>query len=247
MGLLDLFRSRVRSREDCPYCKSEKPAFEMGGTPYAFGYPSVKFGCCGKIAFQYVDRKTGNFMRWIKVGNGHAEWLPKDQYFAYLEETNKPRAYREGSPHQGKIERPKKEARAEATPPTGIVAVASVAPSTAPEIKAAQPAPTSGPIAFVSVASVADIPPGKSKVVVVNNRRVALFNLGGTFHAIDDTCRHAGRSLGEGGNFEDDGFVTCAGHGWRYDVRTGATEHNPDVGVRRYDVRVENGRIVVGA
>jgi nitrite reductase/ring-hydroxylating ferredoxin subunit len=39
--------------------------------------------------------------------------------------------------------------------------------------------------------------------------------------------------------------VTCRGHGWRYDVSTGAILHAPDVGVDTYPVEVVDGRIMV--
>ena len=37
---------------------------------------------------------------------------------------------------------------------------------------------------FQSVALVAELPPGKSKAVMVNNREIALFNIEGTYFAI---------------------------------------------------------------
>jgi len=242
VGLLGrLFGKRAASREDCPYCRAEKPAFEVGGTPAAFGYPSVKFVCCGKVAFQYVDRKTGKFLRWIKIGDGQAEWLPKDRYFAYLEETAQPRGWREGSPHVAKgLTKPSPSSRA-------ATAVTAGPPEAAPPSAPSPPPPSpAAPVAFAEVCSVSDVAPNTGKVVTVNGRRIALFHLGGQFHAIDDRCAHSGRSLGES-VFEDDGFVTCNGHGWRYDVRTGATEHNPDAGVRKYAVKVEGGKVLVGA
>jgi nitrite reductase/ring-hydroxylating ferredoxin subunit len=43
----------------------------------------------------------------------------------------------------------------------------------------------------------------------------------------------------------DGPIVTCRGHGWRYDVRTGNTTHVPDYGVEIYPVKVEDGKIMV--
>jgi nitrite reductase/ring-hydroxylating ferredoxin subunit len=74
---------------------------------------------------------------------------------------------------------------------------------------------------------------------------VALFNVDGTVYAIDDTCRHAGVSLGTGelrGN-----IVRCSAHGWRYDVTTGHTMNEPDCRVTRYPVQVVEGMILVDA
>ncbi|MCB0067816.1 MAG: Rieske 2Fe-2S domain-containing protein, partial [Caldilineaceae bacterium] len=45
---------------------------------------------------------------------------------------------------------------------------------------------------FVKVAALADIPAGASKLVEVNQVRVALFNLDGELYAIEDVCTHDG-------------------------------------------------------
>ena len=75
-------------------------------------------------------------------------------------------------------------------------------------------------MAFTKVATVNDIPSGQAKKVTVGNRQVALFNVEGTFFAIDNTCTHRGGPLAEG---ELEGKeVTCPWHGARFDVTTGS-------------------------
>jgi nitrite reductase/ring-hydroxylating ferredoxin subunit len=74
-------------------------------------------------------------------------------------------------------------------------------------------------MAFVKAASLADVPPGKSKQVTLNNRNLALFNVGGVVHAIDDTCPHRGAPLWEGDL--NGAQVTCPWHGAIFDVTTG--------------------------
>ena len=96
---------------------------------------------------------------------------------------------------------------------------------------------------FVRVCKKGDIPTGAGKTVNVNGKDVALFNVDGTFCAIDNTCLHRGGPLGEG---ELDGkIVTCPWHGWRYDVTTGVNEMNPSVMVAKYQVKVEGEDILV--
>jgi nitrite reductase/ring-hydroxylating ferredoxin subunit len=220
----------------CPYCKALHPDYEVGGTKFAFGYPSVKFACCGKVAFMLKDAKTQQLLRFTRIGDGVADWMPKEAYFAWVQEQSTARGHRDGSPHEGKITRPERMAKVPGT------ATAQTQPgATAPAIQAAPPKP----VAFVAVAKVSEVPPSSGKVVVVNGRRLALFNEGAAFFAIDDACKHQGRSLGEG-VFED-GVVTCNGHGWRYDVRTGRAEHNPELGVGTYPVKVEDGAVYVQA
>jgi len=79
------------------------------------------------------------------------------------------------------------------------------------------------------------IPAGSGKPVEIGGRRVALFNHGGTYFAIDDQCPHRGGSLGEG--ILAAGEVACPWHGWTFDVRTGQNPLDPDERVACYPVR----------
>jgi nitrite reductase/ring-hydroxylating ferredoxin subunit len=96
---------------------------------------------------------------------------------------------------------------------------------------------------FVEVATPDQLAPGQGMTVTVRGVPVALFNVDGTVYAIDNTCLHAGVSLGTGelrGN-----IVRCRAHGWRYDVTTGYMMHDPEYRVTRYPVQVVEGRILV--
>jgi nitrite reductase/ring-hydroxylating ferredoxin subunit len=72
---------------------------------------------------------------------------------------------------------------------------------------------------FVKAAMLQELPTGTGKQVTVNGRKIALFNLGGTVVAIDDTCPHRGASLSEGQVIGME--VTCPWHGARFDLNTG--------------------------
>lgn len=87
------------------------------------------------------------------------------------------------------------------------------------------------------------LPAGQGRAVRVGGRTVALFNVGGTVHAIEDGCLHAGGSLGRGKL--QGAMVACPAHGWRFDVTTGGLAGCAGVGVARYPVKVEEGRILV--
>lgn len=96
---------------------------------------------------------------------------------------------------------------------------------------------------FVKVAQRSDVPQGQGKIVAVAGEDIALFNVGGTLHAIHNTCLHRQGPLGEG---ELDGTtVTCPWHGWQFDVTTGKNLMNPAVGVKKYEVKVEGEDILV--
>jgi nitrite reductase/ring-hydroxylating ferredoxin subunit len=90
---------------------------------------------------------------------------------------------------------------------------------------------------FVKVCKTSDIPVGSGRTVDVKGTSVAVFNVDGAFHAINDTCMHRGGPLGEG---EVDGkIVICPWHGWRFDVTTGTNEFNPSLAVEKYEVKIE--------
>jgi nitrite reductase/ring-hydroxylating ferredoxin subunit len=78
---------------------------------------------------------------------------------------------------------------------------------------------------------------------MVDGKEVAIFNVSGTFYAIDNVCLHVGGPLGEG--FLEGEIVTCPLHGWQYNVATGEVILNPEMRVPTYQVKVENGKIMV--
>ncbi len=87
------------------------------------------------------------------------------------------------------------------------------------------------------------IPPGKGTCVKVGGKDVALFNVDGTVYALDDTCPHAGSSLGMGKL--DGKIVTCRAHGMKFDATTGCFAGTADSAVASYPVRVVDGKILV--
>ena len=97
---------------------------------------------------------------------------------------------------------------------------------------------------FVKVAQVSEIPEGTSRCVEIDGRRIGLFNLGGSIHAIDDTCTHADASLCEGEI--QGGEVVCPLHFATFDIRTGACTGAPAYeDVATHEVRVEGDAIEV--
>ncbi len=61
---------------------------------------------------------------------------------------------------------------------------------------------------------------GGRAVVTADGREIALFEIDGTVHALENACPHAGNPLAEGE--VADGTLTCAYHLWRFDLATGA-------------------------
>ena len=97
---------------------------------------------------------------------------------------------------------------------------------------------------WIDVASAQELAPGAWKIVDVEGRLVAVFNLEGEFFAIEDVCTHDGGEL-TGGEIED-GCIACPRHGARFDIRTGAVLSPPAYeDVLTFPVRVDQGRIQV--
>jgi nitrite reductase/ring-hydroxylating ferredoxin subunit len=97
---------------------------------------------------------------------------------------------------------------------------------------------------FVKIASVGEVLPGTSKQIAIQGRTLGMFNIDGSFFAIDDSCTHRGAPLSEG---ECEGKeVTCPWHGARFNVETGAYLSPPAArGVTCYKVQVVGDEVQV--
>jgi nitrite reductase/ring-hydroxylating ferredoxin subunit len=97
---------------------------------------------------------------------------------------------------------------------------------------------------FVKVGKIDELPSGEGKLVEVNQKRIALFNVGGKYYAIDDVCPHRGGPLSEG---EIEGeAVVCPWHGAIFELATGEVRRFPAAaGVTTYAVCLEGGEITV--
>ena len=91
------------------------------------------------------------------------------------------------------------------------------------------------------IAKISDIPEGQGKTFTVEGQEVAVFNKGGQFFAIDNTCLHKAGPLGEG-SLEDE-TVTCPLHGWQYNITTGECLMNPEAKLNTFTVTVENNEV----
>lgn len=97
---------------------------------------------------------------------------------------------------------------------------------------------------YIKVAKVNEMPPGTAREFHANGKVIALFNVGGEYYALENTCLHRGGPLGQGA-LEDE-VVTCPWHGWQYNVKSGAAIFNREIKVQTFKVKVEGDDIVVG-
>ena len=97
---------------------------------------------------------------------------------------------------------------------------------------------------FVSVAKKSEIGDQSAKCVEVEGKRIALFNLGGEFYAIDDTCTHRGGSLSEGSIEGEE--IQCPLHGAQFNIKSGEVTGPPAAnGVTKYNVRLTGENVEI--
>lgn len=98
---------------------------------------------------------------------------------------------------------------------------------------------------YLKVEDLESFPSGKVKCVFAGDRRIAVFNDGGTLRAIDNVCTHVGGPLSEGSC--EDGIVTCPWHGAQFRLSDGQVLKAPaGRSVQIYPTRVADGAIEVG-
>tara|TARA_B100000965_G_scaffold63606_1_gene49397 strand:+ start:386 stop:700 length:315 start_codon:yes stop_codon:yes gene_type:complete len=96
----------------------------------------------------------------------------------------------------------------------------------------------------VKTINISEINENSVKVVNIENKDIAIFNVDGEFYAIDDLCSHAEASLAEGEVF--DCKVECPLHGAEFDLKTGEAVTLPATRpVDTYMISVENDIIYI--
>jgi nitrite reductase (NADH) small subunit len=90
---------------------------------------------------------------------------------------------------------------------------------------------------LVKVCAAAELPPGQCREVKAGDKTLALYNVGGTFHATTNTCIHRGGPLGQG--MLEGQVVMCPWHAWTFDVTTGENTANGQLKVQTYPVTVD--------
>ena len=94
------------------------------------------------------------------------------------------------------------------------------------------------------IATLESLAEGAGKCFSVDGRRVAVFKVDGSVHAIDDRCSHAEASLASGELFGTD--VECPRHGAEFDIVTGKAGSLPATKpVSVYPTEVRDGSVFV--
>jgi 3-phenylpropionate/trans-cinnamate dioxygenase ferredoxin subunit len=96
----------------------------------------------------------------------------------------------------------------------------------------------------VDVCRVDELPPGATRLVEADGRKIGVFNAGGEFYAIEDRCSHDDGPLAEGPFDPDRRTVECPRHGSLFDLTSGRPKSLPAyLPVDTFPVRVEDGVI----
>ncbi|MCX7891246.1 MAG: non-heme iron oxygenase ferredoxin subunit [Burkholderiales bacterium] len=86
--------------------------------------------------------------------------------------------------------------------------------------------------------------PGEVRLVDADGTAIAVYNLGGEYHAIENVCTHDGNELASGAVEGDQ--VICPRHGARFCIRTGEALTAPAYeATPRFPVRIEAGVVQV--
>ena len=98
-------------------------------------------------------------------------------------------------------------------------------------------------MSFVKFAPVSDIPAGGNKSLRIGLKRIAVFNLGGDFHAIEDACAHMKAPLSQGRVRGTE--LTCSWHGWIFDITTGQRKGVENICVKTFPVKIDGDNVFV--
>ena len=96
----------------------------------------------------------------------------------------------------------------------------------------------------ITVGKTEAVPAGRGATVKLKDgTQVALFNVAGSFHAIENFCPHKGYPLADSRLYGN--IVECDLHGWRFDVRSGECFTRRDCSIEKYEVVIEDGWIKI--
>jgi toluene monooxygenase system ferredoxin subunit len=97
---------------------------------------------------------------------------------------------------------------------------------------------------WLAAAILDDVWEGEMVAVTLGNVDMVICNVDGELIAYEDKCPHLANPLSAGAL--TDNVITCAAHEWAFDARTGDGVNPAGFCLRRYPVRVDGERILVG-
>ena len=109
------------------------------------------------------------------------------------------------------------------------------------------------------VARAEELPDGARKILSVGNREIGVFNIGGSYYALRNSCPHKSGPLCRGrlrplvvspGVYQidyrqEDLVLKCPWHQWEFDLATGQALYDETMRVKTYAARREGEEVVV--
>jgi nitrite reductase/ring-hydroxylating ferredoxin subunit len=86
---------------------------------------------------------------------------------------------------------------------------------------------------------------GAVRRMTLERRTIALVRNGERVYAVLDACPHKGGSLSDGQVSAARCEIICPWHRFRFDLDTGKSVTNSELGVRTFPARVEDGQVLV--
>ena len=96
---------------------------------------------------------------------------------------------------------------------------------------------------WVAAVDVSKVPEGGYVAVYPRGLGVLVARVEGELYAIANRCYHMGCPL-EGGRLRGT-ILTCPCHDWRFDVRDGTFVTTPELRIRTFPTRVEEGNVQI--
>jgi nitrite reductase/ring-hydroxylating ferredoxin subunit len=97
---------------------------------------------------------------------------------------------------------------------------------------------------WIEFASTAELHDKKVIVKWIANHEVAVTFRDGFIRAFSNVCPHKGGPLHEG-PWTSDGQIRCPWHGYQFDLKTGRCLGRPDLTVRLFHWREQDGKILI--
>lgn len=112
----------------------------------------------------------------------------------------------------------------------------------------------------LDIGALEDFEPGRPQVVKFQNRELAVVRWGDEVFALRNVCPHQTETLAKGRahitvecgekfgtlrRVDDRPVIACPRHMWTFDLHDGQCTVDPALRVRTYDVRVDDGRVVI--
>jgi nitrite reductase/ring-hydroxylating ferredoxin subunit len=93
------------------------------------------------------------------------------------------------------------------------------------------------------VGTIPEFSEGITRVFRFGVREIAIFQVDGRFYAVKNLCPHHGVELNLGS--VENGKVRCPGHGFSFDLTTGACDRDPSLVASTYELKIEGDKVFI--